>query len=194
MKTPKSILLVALLLVTALPLLAQQKRAASTGGNSPHETISQTFDGKRDNRVTITYGRPYTKDPRSGEPRKVWGGVVPYGKVWRTGADEATILITQKAIVIGDTTIPAGAYSLFTLPQEDGSAKLIINKQVGQWGAGPGSYSEQQDVARVDLKKDAVDSPVDQFTIAMERNPSGGGILKMTWETTQFSVPFTIQN
>lgn len=186
----KSTLIITAMLVSALPLMAQQKRAASTGGVSPHETISQVFDGARNNRVTIVYGRPYSKDPKSGEVRKIWGGLVPYGKVWRTGSDEATLLITQKPIVIGETTIPAGAYTLFTLPQEDGTAKLIINKQVGQWGL---SYDEKQDLARVDLKKDAVETPVDQFTIAVGKNPSGGGVLKMMWENIQYSVAFTVQ-
>src|SRR5258708_4678002 len=99
----------------ALPAIAQQKRL------SPHETISTVVDG---NRVTIVYGRPYTKDPKTGESRKIWGGLVPYGKVWRTGADEATLLITQQPIVLGETTIPAGSYTLFTLPEESGAAKL----------------------------------------------------------------------
>lgn len=186
----KSTLIITAMLVSALPLMAQQKRAASTGGVSPHETISQVFDGARNNRVMIIYGRPYSKDPKSGEVRKIWGGLVPYGKVWRTGSDEATLLITQKPIVIGETTIPAGAYTLFTLPQEDGTAKLIINKQVGQWGL---SYDEKQDLARVDLKKDAVETPVDQFTMAVGKNPSGGGVLKMMWENIQYSVAFTVQ-
>ena len=186
----KSTVIITAMLVSALPLMAQQKRAASTGGVSPHETISQVFDGARNNRVTIVYGRPYSKDPKSGEVRKIWGGLVPYGKVWRTGSDEATLLITQKPIVIGETTIPAGAYTLFTLPQEDGTAKLIINKQVGQWGL---SYDEKQDLARVDLKKDAVETPVDQFTMAVGKNPSGGGVLKMMWENIQYSVAFTVQ-
>src|ERR1019366_7709458 len=186
----KSTLIITAMLVSALPLMAQQKRAASTGGVSPHETISQVFDGARNNRVTIVYGRPYSKDPKSGEVRKIWGGLVPYGKAWRTGSDEATLIITQKQIVIGETTIPAGAYTLFTLPQEDGTAKLIINKQVGQWGL---SYDEKQDLARVDLKKDAVETPVDQFTMAVGKNPSGGGVLKMMWENIQYSVAFTVQ-
>lgn len=168
-------------LLAALPLMGQEKHANSTGGNSPHETTSTVVE--RD-RVTLTYGRPYTKG------RKIWGGLVPYDKVWRTGADEATLLITQKPIVIGGTTVPAGAYTLFTLPAEDGSAKLIINKQLGQWGL---QYDEGQDLARVDLKKDTLDQPVDQFTMGIAKNPSGGGILKMSWENTQYSVPFTIQ-
>jgi hypothetical protein len=180
----KSILTIGAIIVSTLPLMAQQRRI------SPHETVSAVIDG---NRVTIVYGRPYTKDPKTGEDRKIWGGLVPYGKVWRTGADEATLLITQKPIVFGETTIPAGAYTLFTLPQEDGTAKLIVNKQVGQWGIGRGSYDEKQDVARIDLKKEALDKPADQFTMAVEKNPSSGGVLKMMWENTQFSTPFTVQ-
>jgi hypothetical protein len=180
----KSIVTIAAFVITALPLAAQQKRL------SPHETISGVIDG---NRVTVVYGRPYTKSPKTGEVRKIWGTLVPYGQVWRTGADEATLLITQKPIVFGETTIPAGAYTLRTLPAEDGSAKLIINKQIGQWGVGNNSYDEKEDLARVDLKKDAVDAPVDQFTMAVEKNPSGGGLLKMTWENTQYSAPFTVQ-
>lgn len=180
----KSILVIAAILVSALPLMAQQKRV------SPHETISTVIDG---NRVMIVYGRPYTKKPGTSENRKIWGGLVPYGKVWRTGADEATLLITQNPIVFGDTTIPAGAYTLWTLPSEDGTAKLIINKQIGQWGEGPTVYDEKQDAARIDLKKESLDTPVDQFTMAIEKNPSGGGILEMSWENEQFSAPFTVQ-
>jgi hypothetical protein len=180
----KSVLVIAALIVTALPLMAQQKRV------SPHETISAVIDG---NRVTVTYGRPYTKSPRSGEMRKIWGGLVPYGKVWRLGADEATTLITQKPIAFGDTTITAGAYTLWMLPSEDGSAKLIINKQIGQWGVGPGSYDESQDLARIDLKKEALDKPADQLAMAVSKNPSGGGVLKIMWENTEYSAPFAVQ-
>jgi len=184
------LVITAIALVSTLPVMAQLNRVASTGGVSPHETTSRVIDG---NRVTITYGRPYTKHPRTGEVRKIWGGLVPYGKVWRTGADEATLLITQKPLMIGATEIPAGAYTLWTLPQEDGTAQLIINKQIGQWGVGPGSYDEKQDLARVDLKKESLDKPVDQFTMAVEKNSAGGGVLKLMWENTQFSVPFTVQ-
>src|SRR5829696_6916929 len=90
----------AAMLVGVLPLHAQpSKRAASTGGNSPHETTSALIDGCR---VTLTYGRPFTKDPKTGEPRKIWGTLVPWDKAWRTGADEATVLMTQKPLVIGE--------------------------------------------------------------------------------------------
>ncbi len=173
---------------TAAPLMAQKKRL------SPHETISTLIDR---NRVMVVYGRPSTKNPRTGEVRKIWGGLVPFGKVWRTGADEATLFITQQPLEIAGTTVPAGAYTLWTLPNEDGSAKLIINKQIGQWGIDPrepsNAYDEKQDLARIDLKNDSLDNSVDQFTIAIDKNPSGGGILKLSWEKTQFSVPFTVQ-
>ncbi|HTC95024.1 MAG TPA: DUF2911 domain-containing protein [Terriglobales bacterium] len=180
-KRPFKLTIAITAILCAFPMMAQQKRL------SPHETVSAVIDG---NRITVVYGRPYTKDPKTGENRKIWGKLVPYGKVWRTGADEATLLITQKAIVMGKTAIPAGAYSVYTLPAEDGSAKLIINKQIGQWGT---QYDEKQDLARIDLKKDALEAPVDQFTMAVEKNPSGGGALKMMWENTQYSALITVQ-
>jgi len=157
---------------------------------SPHETVSKVIDG---NGVTVVYGRPYTKDPTSGQDRKIWGGLVPYAEVWCTGADEVTLLIIQEPILIAGTTVPAGAYTLWTLPNQDGAGKLIINKQVGQWEVGPGSYDEKQDVVRVDLKKEALDTPVDQFTMEVSKDPSGGGVLRMMWEKTALSVPFTVQ-
>lgn len=172
---------VTMMLGTA-PLMAQQPRV------SPPGVTGVVIDG---NRVTVFYSRPFSKDPRTGAARKIWGGLVPAGKVWRTGANEATLLLTQQPIEIGGVTVPAGAYTLFTLPAEDGSAKLIINKQVGQWGT---QYDDKQDLARIDLKKDTVDPAVDQFTITVERNPGGnGGLLRMAWENTQYSVPFTVK-
>jgi len=162
--------------------------AAPRARISPHETISARIDG---NRVTLIYGRPYSKDPKTGAIRTIWGALVPYGKVWRTGSDEATTLITQQAIDLGGTTLPAGVYTLFTLPAADGSAKLLVNKQVGQWGVDP--YDEKQEFARIDLKKDTLATQVDQFTMALEKNPAGGAVLKMAWENTQFSVNYTLK-
>jgi len=184
MKKLKYILTILAVIASVSPLMAQRKRI------SPHETVSKVIDG---NRVTIVYGRPFTKDPTTGQNRKIWGELVPYGEVWRTGADEATLLITQKPIMIGESAIPAGAYTLWTLPSEDGTAKLIINKQIGQWGIGLRSYDKEQDLVRIDLKKEALDAPVDQFTMSISENPSGGGLLKMMWENAAFSTPFTVQ-
>jgi hypothetical protein len=181
MKKIKYILIIGAIIASVLPSMAQQKRV------SPHETVSAMIDG---NRVTIVYGRPYTKDPHTGEARKIWGSLVPYDKVWRLGADEATSLTTQNPIVIGETTIPAGAYTLYLLPSENDSAKLIVNKQVGQWGT---QYDEKQDLARIDLKKDASDKSADQLTIAVSKSPAGGGTLKILWAGTEYSAAFTVQ-
>ena len=127
-------------LVGSVPAMAQQKRV------SPHETASTHLPGGS---VMLVYGRPYSKNPKGDDVRKIWGGVVPFGEVWRTGADEATLFITEQPLDLGGTTIPAGAYSLYTLPMADGSAKLIISKQVGQWGT---AYDQSKDLARVALK------------------------------------------
>ena len=175
----KSFFALAAILIGTLPVAAQPHKL------SPHETTGAIVDGAR---ITVIYG-PHTKDPKTGETRKIWGGLVPYRQIWRTGADEATLLITQKPLVFGETTVPAGAYTLWTLPAEDGSAKLIINKQIGQWGVGPGSYDEKSDVVRIDLKKEALDAPVDQFTIAISKN----GVLKLSWENLAYSTTFTVQ-
>ena len=176
-------------MIGALPVMAQPTRAASSGGNSPHETISQVFDGARNNRVTITYGRPYSVKPGTTEVRKIWGGLVPYDKPWRMGADEATLLIVQKPIVLGGTTVPAGSYTLYMVPSEAGASKLAISTGLGGWGI---PVDTKHDLAQVELTKTALDKPVDQFTMAIDKNPDGGGVLKLSWESAQFSVPFTI--
>ncbi|MFO1500919.1 MAG: DUF2911 domain-containing protein [Verrucomicrobiota bacterium] len=186
-KLPSTLALVALLVGTLSAGAQTAPRAASTGGNSPHETTSAVIDG---NRVTITYGRPYTKHPKSGEVRKIWGGLVPYGKAWRMGADEATLLITQQPLTLGGFDLPAGAYTLYMVPEETGPSKLAISKKIGQWGV---PVDEKNDLARVDLTKAAAASPADQLIIAVQKNPAGGGLIKISWESAEYSVPFTVK-
>jgi hypothetical protein len=183
----QSMVAAAVLLGAASSQAQQQKRAASTGGVSPHETTSAVIDGCR---VTISYGRPFTKDPKSGEPRKIWGSLVPWDKAWRTGSDEATVLITQQPLMFGDTMIPAGAYTLYTVPSESGTSKLAISKNLGAWGV---PVNEKNDLARVDMKKEPAEKEMNQFTMAVAKNPSGGGLIKLMWEDTQFIVPFTVK-
>src|SRR5262245_15328723 len=146
---------------------------------SPHETVELTINGKK---FTVTYVRPYMKG------RKVVGGdLVPYGNVWRTGADEATVLTTEADLTIGSLAIPKGSYSIFTLPSEAGW-KLIVNKVDKQWGAF--KYDEKQDLGRVDMKVGKTRAPVEQFTITLA-NAGNGGIMKLEWENTSASVVFT---
>ncbi|MEO8429298.1 MAG: DUF2911 domain-containing protein [Verrucomicrobiota bacterium] len=183
-----SILAIVALIAGGLSATAQPApRAASTGGNSPHETTSAVID---DNRVTISYGRPYTKHPKTGEVRKIWGGLVPYGKAWRMGSDEATLLITQQPLEIGGVAVPAGAYTLYMVPNETGVSKLVISKKIGQWGV---PVDEKNDLAQVDLTKATASSPVTQFTMAVQKNSAGGGLIKLSWENAEYSVPFVVK-
>jgi Protein of unknown function (DUF2911) len=182
---------VAAALVTSTPAMAQAAKKKQRQRISPHETITETIDG---NEMKLVYGRPYSKKPGTSEVRKIWGKLVPYGKVWRTGADEATLLTTKEPIEIGGYSLAAGTYSLFTVPNEDGTGKLIINKKTGQWGI---PYDEEpekaNELARVDLKKSDLDKDVDQFTMALESESGGGGVLKMKWEKTEYSIKFTVK-
>ena len=163
----------------AIALAATVVSMSAQPPGSPHETVTATVDGAK---VGITYGRPYIRG------RKIVGGLVPYGRVWRTGADESTTLTTDAPLIIGGAAVPAGKVSLYTLPGPQGW-KLIINKQTGQWGT---EYDQAQDLARVDVARKALSAPVDQLTIAIE--PAGsGGVLKISWETTELTVPFTVK-
>src|ERR1700750_3435547 len=119
-----------LLFSVAVGLLAVSSASAQPKQRvSPHDTISQVIGEKgNSSRVIVVYGRPYTKDPSTGEPRTIWGGkLVPAGKVWRVGADEATLLITEKPILLGNTEVPAGAHTLFMEYNEGGNARLIVS-------------------------------------------------------------------
>ncbi len=168
-------------------VFSAEKKAKKARVSLP-DTVTANIDG---NDVKIAYSRPAMKDPKSGESRKIWGGLVPYGKVWRTGANEATLLTTQKPIVIGGYQLAAGTYSLFTVPEAMGG-KLVINKKTGQWGI---PYKEDEEkaneLARVDLKQSKTSSKVDPFTISIEKTGSGAGVIKFAWENAQYTVAFT---
>lgn len=160
---------------------------------SPHETVSGMIGGTR---VIIVYGRPHTADPKTGRVRTTWGGeLVPTNEIWRTGADEATILVTGKTLTLGEgaatLTVPAGAYTLYTFMQSADQAQLVVSKQIGQWGT---EYHESNDLGRVALHKDTLQPPLHQFTMAVDKTGPSSGVIKLLWEDTQFSVPFTVSN
>ena len=158
---------------------------------SPHETINASIGGRGGPRVTITYGRPYSKDPKTGEIRKIWGHLVKWDKADRLGADEATLLLTQKPLLFGTTEIPAGAYTLYIVPSEKGTSQLAFSSNLGKWGI---PVDETKDVARIDLKKDTISQSVDQLTIAItDDKATGSGAITIQWETTQYSAPFTVK-
>ncbi|GAB1487834.1 DUF2911 domain-containing protein [Opitutaceae bacterium] len=180
--------LAALSVVTSLSLSAQQAPRPS-----PPDVTSAVIGPRGGPRVIIFYGRPQSKDPKSGEIRKIWGGLVPFGKADRLGANEATTLLTSKPMIIGSTTIPAGAYTLYIVPSETGTSKLAFSKNIGKWGI---PVDETQDVARVDLTKSTVDTRVDQLTITVSNVPdvTNGGEIAITWENTRYTVAFTLAN
>jgi hypothetical protein len=166
---------VSFVMLVAMIAAAQQPSEDKTKRPSPHETTEVTLKGKK---ITIEYGRPFLKG------RKVGQELAPYGKVWRTGADEATTLTTEIDLNIGGLKVPAGKYTIYTLPSE-GTWKLIINKQTGQWGT---KYDESQDLGRVDMTKSALPQSVEQFTISFAKDKEGIADLRLDWENTRDSV------
>jgi hypothetical protein len=152
------------LVLTASGLLAQA---------SPRKTATATLGGKN---VSIDYGAPSVKG------RKIMGDLVPFGEVWRLGANKATHLTTETDLTIGKLAVPAGTYTLFVLPAADGW-KLIVNKKTGQWGIPYKAEYEATEVGRVDMKVAKTKALVEQMSIAIE-----GGLLKIEWENTQASV------
>jgi len=128
--------------------------------------------------ITVDYSSPRAKG------RKVFGGLVPYGEVWRAGANEATTFVTTADVMVGGSHVPAGSYTLFTLPNKD-KWTLIISKKTGEWGIPyPGAGD---DLVRVDMKASATSSPVENFTIAFDK-AAPGCTLRMEWENTKATV------
>jgi len=144
---------------------------ADKGRASPHEEVSATVGGKK---LTISYGRPYKKG------REIFGGLVPWGQVWRTGADEATTLTVDGDVTIGSLKVPKGSYALFTVPGPK-EWQLIVNKNPKQWGAF--RYDAKDDLGKTTMKVAAAPAPVEQLTISIE--PAGKqGTLKIAWDKT----------
>ena len=169
----RSLGVLAIVAVVALGawVAAQDKKPLSPPGSA-----SLKFDDGKT--VTIDYSRP------SMRGRKIFGGLVPYGKVWRAGANAATSLKTDVGLEIGGTMVPAGSYTLYVLPSEN-EWKLIINKQTGQWGT---EYNQGQDLARVPMKLDHLSQPMEMYTISFDKTGAGSAVLKLEWENTSASV------
>lgn len=146
---------------------------------SPHEKTSITLAGKK---IEIEYGRPFKKG------RDVFGALVPYGKVWRAGADESTTLTTEADLTIGTLQVPKGTYTIFVVP----TAKewtLVVNKVPKEWGAY--NYDQKQDLGRVPMKVSPNAAPVEQFTISLEAQGDNKANLKMAWDKASGSVSLT---
>ena len=168
--------LVATLTLTGIVLLAQQDK--SSRPSPPAKAECKLPNGKT---ITVDYSSPRAKG------RKIFGGLVPYGQVWRAGANEATTFVTTSDITVGGKAVPAGKYTIFAIPAED-KWTLIISKKTGEWGtAYPGP---ENDLARIDMKVSKTPSLVENFTIAFDQT-SAGCTLRMEWENTRASVDIT---
>lgn len=149
--------------------LAQDKPRAS-----PLKTVSQEVGGKT---ITISYSAPSKKD------RKIWGGLVPYDKVWRTGANEATTIEVSDKVSIGEKTLEKGKYALFSIPNQD-KWTIIINSNANQWGAY--SYDAKKDVIRFDVKPE---SSAFQETFSIDVNEAG--LVTIAWD--ELKVAFAVK-
>jgi hypothetical protein len=132
---------------------------------------------------SVDYGRPLSRG------RALLGNVIPYDRVWRTGANAATQFTTSAPITLAGLSVPAGTYTLWTVPHVSG-VDLIVNRQTGQWGT---EYGRAHDLGRVPMKADSLETPVEKFTIAVEASDARHGILVMEWGTFRWTVPILAQ-
>ena len=153
--------------------------AACQGKPSPAASASCDLGGGKT--IKTDYSSPRLKG------RKMIGEHEPYGQVWRTGANEATTFVTGADINVGGKAVPAGSYTIFTVPNPD-KWTLIINKKTGEWGI-PYKY-ESDELARVDMKVSKLPSPVENFTIAYDKGATGC-TMRLDWDTTRASVDIT---
>jgi hypothetical protein len=147
----------------------------------PSPPASTTVDLGGGAVITIDYSSPRAKG------RKIYGNVVPFGEVWRTGANEATTFSTAKDVMIGSLMVPAGNYTLFTVPAKD-KWVLVLSKKTGEWGTDyPGPSN---DLGRADMKVTSLSKPVENFTITLEKAGTGAN-LNIDWENTRATAAVT---
>jgi hypothetical protein len=161
--------------------LAVALNARQAGRASPHESVTETIDGSR---ITITYGRPYMRG------RTIFGRLVPYGRVWCPGADESTTFDSARDVQMGTVKVPAGPHTIWILPTPDKWTLFVSSEPSGFHT----NYSPSLNLGSLEMQKRSIDTPVEQLTFALGKNPGApGGVMTMTWENTEVSVPFTVQ-
>jgi len=163
------------LTVGMMALLGTAQTDKSKRPSPPAKATCDLGGGKS---ITVDYSSPRAKG------RKIFGDLVPYGEVWRAGANEATTFVTTADLMVGGEHVPAGNYTLFAIPNKE-KWTLIINKKTGEWGI-PYKY-ESDELARVDMKVSAAPATVENFIIAFDKAASGC-TLRMEWENTRATV------
>ena len=180
-KIAKRILIIVLLLV-ALVFAGFQVLKMYTKQFSPEREASYTLN---EYNLSVSYSSPSKKN------RVIFGGLVPYDQIWRTGANEATTLTTNKSLSLDGTEIPAGTYTLWTIPGKE-SWTVIINEGKYDWGVnfdGTPTYDPEQDVARISLPVETTLTPVEKFTIGFHAYPNKV-VMYLEWDDTLITVPF----
>jgi hypothetical protein len=166
------------MMVMGLALVATAQMGGGKQRPSPAEKTQCKFsDGKS---IQVAYSSPRAKG------RKIYGGLVPYGQVWRTGANEATTFVNDVDVTIGGNTIPAGNYTLFTIPDQN-KWTLIISKKTGEWGI---PYPEGNDLLRTDMSVSKTSGPVENFTISFHEMGNGCHMY-VDWENTRATAEIT---
>jgi hypothetical protein len=146
---------------------------------SPPAKVAAAIAGKK---ITIDYYAP------SMHGRKIMGGLVPFGEVWCTGANWATKITTEASLQMGTLKLPAGSYSIWTLPSAN-EWTLIINKQTGQFHK---DYDSSTDFGRTKMNLKTLATLVETFKIELRSDGGNQGTLALLWETTEASIPFTV--
>lgn len=164
-----------LLAVVLVLVIAAAGFFAYTSTLSPEEELSFDNNGLE---VNVTYCRPQMKG------RTVFGELVPYDKVWRTGANAATVVSVNNDVTVAGKAVPSGEYTLWTIPNEN-NWTIILNKETGQWGT---NYDASEDLLRVDVPAEEITSTVEQFTIKLVSADDGVN-LNLMWENTKVIVP-----
>ena len=158
---------------------ARDAAGQGLGTMSPRDTVRSLVLGAI---VEVDYSRPSRRD------RVIWGGVVPWNTVWRTGANRATHFSTDTDLIIDGVSVPAGSYTLFTWPTQE-ETQLIISKQTGQWGT---VYREENDLARIVMRVELLDQPVEKFTITIGDH-DGTGMIALDWGDRRYWVPVAVK-
>ena len=174
------IAVVVIILLGGIVLFFMRKETKS---HSPEEKISFSQDSLN---VDVFYNRPYKKG------RQIFGGLVPYGKVWRTGANEATIFETNKALNFKGKTLKAGKYTLWTIPGED-AWSIIFNTEYGQWGInydGEANRNPAKDILSIEVPAVQQEREFEQFTISFEKTGEDAEMV-LIWDKTLVAVPFS---
>lgn len=167
--------------IVALAILSGASSAQAQAKLPPASSTQQVSQGLGISKISLTYQRP------NSNGRTVFGGLVPYGEVWRTGANNATAITFDSEVTIQGKTVPAGTYGLFTIPNK-GDWTIILNKTAEQWGAY--TYKQEDDLLRFTAKPVKLNKKVETFTINFENVTTKSLDVVLSWENV--AVPFTI--